>query len=284
MKKILLLPLSCILYCIVSCVPSSKYNALQNEYNDLRQDYEETDSTLIALSSYLDTLSTSIELVAVQEDIVRLGVNADGESLSRDERIESLHTLEALIDRQKNTIKDLEMKLAGQESSMKQLNILVKNLYAQLEQKEKELNTLRSEIMSNKATINKLNKKVDGLERENSDNREIIRQQEEILDTQNKMLNEGYVIIASRKELQKMGILKPMSNKLITSKLSPEIAEIVDIREYTEATLSSRNAKILSNNPVGSYTLEKTAKGSILKITSPADFWSYSSYLVITLN
>ena len=56
----------------------------------------------------------------------------------------------------------------------------------------------------------------------------------------------------------------------------------VDIRKLHSIPLGSKSAKILTNHPASSYTLEKDAdKKYTLQITDPASFWSISRYLVI---
>jgi hypothetical protein len=49
-----------------------------------------------------------------------------------------------------------------------------------------------------------------------------------------------------------------------------------------EIKLMSRDARILTNHPSGTYTLERDAnKQYVLRITNPQSFWSTSKYLVV---
>ena len=56
----------------------------------------------------------------------------------------------------------------------------------------------------------------------------------------------------------------------------------IDIRTTKEIKLYSKDAKLLTTHPEGSYALEKNDKGEItLHITNTNSFWSVSRYLVI---
>jgi hypothetical protein len=44
----------------------------------------------------------------------------------------------------------------------------------------------------------------------------------------------------------------------------------------------SRDAKLLTNHPAGTYTLDREAnKQYVLRITNPQQFWGTSKYLVV---
>ena len=56
----------------------------------------------------------------------------------------------------------------------------------------------------------------------------------------------------------------------------------IDIRRDKEIKLYSKDAKLLTVHPDGTYELVKDEKGLLtLKITNPNKFWSVSRYLVI---
>ena len=56
----------------------------------------------------------------------------------------------------------------------------------------------------------------------------------------------------------------------------------IDIRKDKEIKLYSKDAKLLTSHPDGSYEFIKDKKGTLtLKILNPNSFWSISRYLVI---
>ena len=56
----------------------------------------------------------------------------------------------------------------------------------------------------------------------------------------------------------------------------------IDIRVDKEIKLYSKDARMLTSHPAGSYTLQPDAqKQYVLRITNPQQFWSTSKYLVV---
>ena len=58
----------------------------------------------------------------------------------------------------------------------------------------------------------------------------------------------------------------------------------IDIRVDKGIKLYSKSAKLLTNHPACSYSLDKDASGMYtLRITNPTTFWSVSKYLVVVV-
>jgi len=58
----------------------------------------------------------------------------------------------------------------------------------------------------------------------------------------------------------------------------------IDARNTKSIPLYSSHAKILTNHPKSSYTLEKQNGNFVLLIVNPNEFWSVSKYLVIEVD
>ena len=81
--------------------------------------------------------------------------------------------------------------------------------------------------------------------------------------------------IISKKLLQKTKVLED-------NDFNKDYFTQIDIRTDKEIKLYSKDAKLLTAHPEGTYELVKDDKGQlILKITNPNKFWSVSRYLVI---
>lgn len=92
------------------------------------------------------------------------------------------------------------------------------------------------------------------------------------------------MVIASKKELEKRGIIKKgrliAQNALDRSKFAK-----VDIRKLREISFSARKPKLLTTMPESSYELTTDGNQNYtMKITNPTAFWSISNYLVIQTN
>lgn len=90
----------------------------------------------------------------------------------------------------------------------------------------------------------------------------------------------AFFVFGTKKELKEQNILD--HDEVLQSNFNMDYFTKIDIRIDKEIKLYSSLAEILTNHPVGSYTLQRDAKKQyVLRITDPQRFWSTSKYLVI---
>ena len=164
----------------------------------------------------------------------------------------------------KQTIERLQSEVAGYETKVAELNEAV----ATREQKIEGLtNTLTETQQSLETTI--------------AQN----EQQQEVINTQDEMLNTGYYIVADKKRLKDLGLIEGalLAKKRLTRQgFSSEGFNKVDIRELNELHLGAKKVDILSSHPTDSYELREQADGTRkLVIKDPTAFWSNTRYLVV---
>ena len=122
--------------------------------------------------------------------------------------------------------------------------------------------------------------------------RKVIKEQAIIIDqlrdeviAQDRLLNTGYVKIATQKELQLSGVL---TNKFLNkssvnySHVRPELFNPIDIRYKTEIEILSDSAKVLTPMPSNSYVIKKEKRHTLkLRILDINKFWGFTNYLII---
>ena len=124
------------------------------------------------------------------------------------------------------------------------------------------------------ATINDLTENVSNLQEESSARQQTIQQQE-------KELNTAWFVFGTKSELKEQKILQN-GDVLRSGDFNKDYFTSIDIRVVKTIKLYSKNAKLMTAHPSGSYTLAKDAnKEYVLQITNPTQFWSTSKYLVI---
>ena len=108
--------------------------------------------------------------------------------------------------------------------------------------------------------------------------------QQEVISTQDKMLNTGYYIVADKSQLMDLGLLEGgvfSRKRLTTQGFSHEGFTQVDIREVSEIILGSKKVDIMTTHPSDSYVLETLADGRLkLVIKDQNAFWKNSRFLV----
>lgn len=244
----------------------------------------------------IDIINSTYDSIAYQEGIVFIRRTPES-PINRDEVKDNLVRFESVLKRQKERINQLERQLeenrheemsAGEENSLR----LLAHLREQIETKDKQIAQLRRELEKKNVDLSRLQSRFDTqrstIETQNATINELnkrTKKQGEALARQDVMLNNGYVMIGTKDDLKRKGIITK-KNRLITG-ISLDRAKFakVDIRTWTEINFTAKRPRILTNMPTSSYELTTTGNGNFtLKVKSPSEFWRISNYLVIQTN
>jgi hypothetical protein len=122
---------------------------------------------------------------------------------------------------------------------------------------------------------------VDELKSETTNQKSTIQDQDATIHT-------AWYVFGTRSELKEQkiitsqGLFKP--SRVLESDFNKNYFVRIDARKTKSIPLYSSRAKILTNHPKNSYTLEKQDGSFTLLINNTADFWSISKYLVIEVD
>lgn len=278
MKKITFYLLTVLSICFFSCTNKSDSD-LNTRADSLQVALDKRNAEFLQLEGYLTVISTGLDSISMQESEI---FNPDKESpILNHEMIKSkLASFKQTLKTQRETIAQLEKKLNNNNSYSKKLQRIIIALKAQLEEKESQIATLQNELNHKNVTINELGQRMGMLSQQATEQQEVIASQNKMLQTQDDIMNEGYILIASKKGLKELGILK--RSKVDYSKIDRSQFKTIDIRLVTEMDINAKKPKILSQMPEDSYVIEKKPnKSSVLRILDPNKFWSVSKYLII---
>lgn len=224
-----------------------------------------------------------------KENILYLDESPDGVKLNSKQLSEQIDEFEQLVESQREKMRRLEEQIQGNTSEIARLTSVISFMQKQLDEKDEEIARMRQEIADKNKRIRALNQAVTvmsdsihGLYSRNQELGETILNQQDALQAQDAMLNVGYYLVGTKKELNAMGITSALSSKLYFSESNMERFTKVDIREFEELSVPGR-ITLQSTHPASSYTVEynKYQKVSVLRISDPTLFWSVSSFLII---
>lgn len=257
----------------------ARIDSLQNVNEMTSQDYND-------LSIFMETVSTSLDSIALSENMIIYSGNKEGGAkASREEIKNNLENFADLIQRQRAQIAELENRVSENSASRNKMKKIIQFMTEQLDAKEKEIIALRKELDNKNVDIANLNKKVTALNETNSELSNTIKAKEEEIVASVANQNQCYYIIASKKELQAKGI---MSKGSLLKKAKVDVSGIdvssfnkIDRRSTTKISINSKKAKVLSQMPEDSYTLSKDGDNMVLEITNAARFWSVTPLLII---
>jgi len=286
-----ILCLSLFCSCGGNSVSREEYDALMALKDSLATVEQEKSTDLNNMNGYLETLSECVDSIAAEQGIIQLSIDPEtGKRLTRRELRAHIIAFGDLIKRQREKIKMLSDSLKSgsvESEKISQLTTVIDFLNAQLKAKEAEVNNLKAQLAFGKKNIEQLTANLQSLNETNT----MLSSENEALDreiaAQTDLMNEGYILIKTKKELKDMGILK--GGFLKKASFQPGSVDIslcqkVDIRTFNDVVLNSEKPKLLSQAPQGSYIFEKTGdKKSILIITDTVAFWSLSNVVIIQL-
>ena len=274
MKKLVFLSVIAVVAMVMaSC--GNKAEELQKQVDSLQTALTERTGDYDRLNEFLAVVNEGLDSISVQENglLVR---NPESPLPSRAEMKKGLSELKNTLQTQRERIAKLEKDLAAGRGDISKLRGIINVLKEQIEAKDAQISDLLAQLEQSNISIEQLTTRVGNLTQQNVQQEVKIAEQEEVMAVQDQMLNEGFIKIASKKELKDAGLLSGgglfSKKKVDMSKVDQKLFQKVDIRNVKEIPIPSKKPVILSPNPAGSYRLEQGDNSSTLIITDPETF------------
>lgn len=246
------------------------------------------------MADFINVMSVGLDSIAAQEGQIR-AQSREGASLDKAQLRSQLDNLGNLLKTQRERIEALEAEVKDNESAYgKRIKKLIAYYKAQLDEKDKQIAELQKQLSDKDANIQELNKNVASLTSTNAQLNETVESQAATVEKQENTINEqdatihtAFVLIGTTKVLKEKGIIKGgflSKKKIVVSNMQANQFEKVDIRNFNDITLRSKDPQIMTQMPSDSYTLKQNGDGTTtLHITNTSTFWSVSKYLVVRL-
>ena len=284
MKKLLLLSVCVAMFS--SCGEMKKNEALKAQNDSLNVALAERDAELEGIMEAFNEVQEGFRLINEAENRVDLQAGkVEGASAAQKIREDILFISEKLQSN-RTRIAELEEQLKNSKYASSQLKKTIANFKEELEAKSQQIETLQTELASKNIRIAELDDAVAGLTQNVADLVAENKVKEAMVATQDKALNAGWFVFGTSSELKDQKIIsKKLLQKtkvLENENFNKDYFTQIDIRTDKEIKLYSKDAKLLTAHPEGTYELVKDDKEQLtLKITNPNKFWSVSRYLVI---
>ena len=284
MKKLLLLSVCIAMFS--SCGEMKKNEALKAQNDSLNVALAERDAELEGIMEAFNEVQEGFRLINEAENRVDLQAGkVEGVSAAQKIREDILFISEKLQSN-RTRIAELEEQLKNSKYASSQLKKTIANFKEELEAKSQQIETLQTELASKNIRIAELDDAVAGLTQNVADLVAENKVKDAMVATQDKALNAGWFVFGTSSELKDQKIIsKKLLQKtkvLENEDFNKDYFTQIDIRTDKEIKLYSKDAKLLTAHPEGTYELVKDDKGQLtLNITNPNKFWSISRYLVI---
>lgn len=275
--------------CFIMCgCNHGKMEKLQQKMDSLQMVIDGNHAQMDEMDEFMSLISSSLDSISQQEGLLYVTQTEEsGKPGYKKKMLQQLDMLGALVERQRVQLEALQDSLSMKETKRsKELNNVISFLTAELAKKDQTIKQLQNDLAKNKIKITELSGKVTQLAKENMQKEELITAQETALTEQDNIINEGYVIMGTKRELIELGVLSDVGilrkAKLNLDNVSLDNYKKIDIRDYKSDTIVGRKVTLLTHMPTESYSLIKNEDDEyVLDIIDNGLFWSLSKFLVI---
>lgn len=226
----------------------------------------------------INEVTSCIDSIQLQEKLIFECREGD---TSKDKILIQLRSFKDLLAQKQAQIDSLTSKNIAESSSSKKtiqnLEKMIDFINAQLKEKTKQVEVLEKALHTKDAKIDELRYGLNELSKES----EYLKEQNY---QQDKELNTVYYIVATKKELKNLGLLKSnlFAKKVQNDNIDKSFFKKADRRGLLFISIDDKSVKILTNNPEDSYTITTKEDGtSVLEITDADRFWSISPFLIV---
>jgi hypothetical protein len=280
----LIIPLALLIAC------NGREKELEAQNAELAATNGAKDQEISKFLSALNSIQDNLDSIKATEDIITAMAVEDVENpVKREERIvEDILMIYDKMQENKRMLEKLDKELEGSSIYNAELARTVNSLKKRIKEKDAEIAVLKDELAKADIVIDNLMEDLDQLAVENSRKLELIREKEEVLVKKEAVIQRGYYIIGTSKELEEKNIITKEGGFLgmgripkVSEKASLEHFTQINIREQTSFDLGSRKASLVSSHPEVSFELygEKTIDS--LVVEDPEAFWQHTKVMVI---
>ena len=257
--------------------------ASQNTIDSLTDIVNQKNNELNDIMSTFNDIQEGFREINEAEGRVNIARN-NGETNAKADIMENISFIKRTMQLNKERIAKLREQLKESSFNTSKLQATIESLNKELESKTARIEELQAELDSKNAhiahqdkQISELNTNVNSLTADNAAKARAVEQQD-------KQLNTAWYVFGTKKELREQHILEGTNKVLKGNNFNKDYFTKIDIRVDKVIKLYSKSAKLLTNHPAGSYSLDKDARGMYtLRITNPTTFWSVSKYLVVVV-
>lgn len=202
------------------------------------------------------------------------------------ERVKSdLSFVKSTLERNREQLANLQKKLQSSNYKSSQLQKRLDAMIKDVEEKTATIASLQGELSKRDASIRELQSNVSSLKGNVAELQETSSSQQKTIKERETELNTAWYVFGTTKELRDWKVIEGGTifkrKELVMDK---GMFTKIDIREVKEIPLKAKKAKLLTEHPVSSYSLQADEnKDLTLVIIDSKEFWSISKYLVINL-
>lgn len=290
MKKLMFICLCAGIFASCNVKNSDEYKTVEAQRDSLMQASTKNNAELAELMSIINVVEENFNQIKEAEKYLAVESKSKGElnATTKTQITDNFNMINDILQKNKKEIENLNAKLKNSSGQLSGLTATIERLNKELEDRanaivslQEDLSKRDKEIAALNTNIGKLNKDVSNLSDQVMDQASTIKEQE-------KALNTAYYIFGTSKELKEAKVVSGgflSSPKVMKESIDKSVFVAIDIRDAKAIPVYAKKAKVLSEHPKASYSLDKDANGQIvINISDFKKFWSLTQYLVVEVN
>lgn len=290
MKKIMILVAVALTVALTACenkaTQEQQAQADMSSRDSLLSVIAQKDNELDDMMTTLNDIQEGFRQINEAEGRVNLS-KGQPETSQREEIMENLAFIQRTMQLNRELIARLQQQPKTNTSASSKLKATleatIEGLNSELEAKNKQIADLTAELEQKNLYIAKQGEQITALNQNVNDLTAQNEAKSRTMAAQDKELHTGWYVFGTKRELKEQNILQ-RGDVLRSDQFNKDYFTRVDIRVDKVIKLYSKSAKLLTNHPAGSYSLDRDSQGQYtLRITNPQEFWRASRYLVIVV-
>ena len=233
-----------------------------------------------------DEIEKNLNVIKEKEKLISVKSSDTEVSKNRKEQIlEDIKSINTLIEQNKKKIASLNAQLKASGGTISGLQTRIASLEESMVQYESEIAELKTTLVTKDSEIGQLNNHVVALN-------DTITRKVETINVQTGKLHQAFLASGTYKDLKEKGLVIKDGgfiglgrNQFLVEDFSDSLFTEIDITSMTTIPVNSKDVRLITEHPSGSYELVKENEKQIayISITNPEEFWKISKYAVVEL-
>lgn len=265
---------------------SADYKALQAQNDSLLNSKIKLQQEVDGYFSAMNQIEQNIEKIKDTENIISL--QPVGKELTDDMRTkinEDMTYLSDMLQTNKSELARLKSSLKRSAFKSSQLERTIIKLTKSLEEETLKVIQLQDDLSKKDSLIVKLDTRVTEMGKDLENLSTDIKTKDTKIKEQDETIHTAWYVFGTLSELKQQKIVTFdgifSQQRVLQHDFNKNYFVRIDARNTKSIPLYSSHAKILTNHPKSSYTLEKENGNFVLLIVDTDEFWSISKYLVV---
>jgi len=268
---------------------SADYKTLKAQNDSLMNSKLELQREVDGYFSAMNQIEQNIEKIKTTQNTIAL--QPVGQELTDDVRSkinDDMVYLSEMLQTNKDELARLKTKLKKSGFKSAELEQTILRLTKSLDEQSEKVAILQTQLAEKDSLISQLGTTVNDMGKNIENLSTDVKVKETKIKEQDEAIHTAWYVFGTRKELKEQKIITSdglfSAQKILQRDFNKNYFVRIDARNTKSIPLYSTRAKILTNHPKSSYTLEKENGNFVLLIVDPAEFWSVSKYLVIEVD